>query len=56
MATINGANTLECDDALGNFEKGKMPGIIVSDPNFNTSKESFNKNLWESFGHGPLFL
>jgi cytosine/adenosine deaminase-related metal-dependent hydrolase len=28
-ATINGAKALQMDDQLGNFEKGKKPGVVV---------------------------
>jgi cytosine/adenosine deaminase-related metal-dependent hydrolase len=37
-ATINGAKALEMEDALGSFEKGKKPGIVLIDQNFSSSK------------------
>lgn len=38
MATLNGAKALQWDDALGSFEKGKQPGIVLLDDDFSTSK------------------
>lgn len=40
-ATLNGAKALQWDDDLGSFEKGKRPGIVVSNPNFETSRRIF---------------
>ena len=37
-ATINGARALQWDDELGSFEKGKKPGVVVIDSNFETSQ------------------
>ena len=37
-ATINGAKALQWGDELGSFEKGKNPGIVILDPEFETSK------------------
>jgi len=28
-ATSNGARALQMDDELGNFERGRMPGIVL---------------------------
>jgi cytosine/adenosine deaminase-related metal-dependent hydrolase len=30
-ATINGARALQMDAALGSFEKGKKPGLVIID-------------------------
>ena len=38
MATRNGATALQWDDTLGSFEKGKQPGIVLIDDDFNHSK------------------
>lgn len=38
-ATINGAKALKWDDELGSFEKGKRPGVVLLDKNFNSSKK-----------------
>jgi aminodeoxyfutalosine deaminase len=38
MATINGAKALQWDDELGSFEKGKKPGVVLIDNDFETSK------------------
>ncbi|HEU5168763.1 MAG TPA: amidohydrolase family protein [Chitinophagaceae bacterium] len=38
-ATINGARALQWDNELGSFEKGKKPGLVIVDPNFETSKK-----------------
>ena len=38
-ATINGARALQWDNELGSFEKGKKPGLVIIDPNFETSKK-----------------
>ncbi len=38
MATHNGATALQWDDALGSFEKGKQPGIVLIDDDFGHSK------------------
>ncbi len=37
-ATLNGAKALKWDDALGSFEKNKIPGLALLDPTFETSK------------------
>jgi cytosine/adenosine deaminase-related metal-dependent hydrolase len=37
-ATINGARALRWDDELGSFEKGKKPGIVVVDSDFENSR------------------
>lgn len=37
-ATLNGAKALQWDNALGSFEKGKKPGIVIIEPGFNDSK------------------
>ena len=34
-STINGARALQWDDDLGSFEKGKKPGVILMDRDFN---------------------
>ncbi len=36
-ATINGAKALQWDDELGSFEKGKRPGVVVIENDFNSS-------------------
>ena len=36
-ATINGARALQWDDELGSFEKGKRPGVILINSDFNNS-------------------
>src|SRR5258705_1354980 len=36
-ATINGAKALQWDDELGSFEKGKRPGVVVIDKDFQVS-------------------
>ena len=38
-ATINGAKALRWDEQLGSFEKGKKPGIVLVDADFNSSKK-----------------
>jgi len=38
-ATINGAKALGWEDELGSFEKGKKPGIVLSDNKFAFSKK-----------------
>ena len=38
MATLNGAKALQWDDALGSFEKGKQPGIVLLADDFSNSK------------------
>ena len=38
-ATFNGAKAFEWEDELGSFEKGKKPGIVLSDVNFTSSKK-----------------
>ena len=40
-ATINGAKALQWDDELGCFEKGKRPGVIMFESDFNSSKKIF---------------
>lgn len=37
-ATINGAKTLQWDDALGSLEKGKKPGVVLIKPDFSSSR------------------
>jgi aminodeoxyfutalosine deaminase len=37
-ATINGAKALQQDDLLGSFEKGKKPGVILLDKNFESKR------------------
>ena len=37
-ATSSGAKALQWDDELGSFEKGKIPGVVVIDSEFETSK------------------
>jgi len=37
-ATSSGAKALQWDDELGSFEKGKKPGVVVTDSKFETSK------------------
>jgi cytosine/adenosine deaminase-related metal-dependent hydrolase len=37
-ATSSGAKALQWDEELGSFEKGKLPGVVVIDPKFETSK------------------
>ncbi|MEJ8816779.1 amidohydrolase family protein [Lacibacter sp. H407] len=38
MATLNGAKALHWDDALGSFEKGKQPGVVLLADDFSSSK------------------
>jgi cytosine/adenosine deaminase-related metal-dependent hydrolase len=38
MATINGAKALQWDDDFGSFEKGKKPGVVLLENDFNSSK------------------
>jgi aminodeoxyfutalosine deaminase len=38
MATLNGAKALKWDDALGSFEKGKKPGVVLLTEDFSSSK------------------
>lgn len=38
MATLNGAKALQWDDALGSFEKGKQPGVVLLTEDFSRSK------------------
>ena len=38
MATLNGAKALQWDDALGSFEKGKKPGVVLMADDFSNSK------------------
>ena len=38
MATLNGAKALQWDDALGSFEKGKQPGVVLLTEDFSSSK------------------
>ncbi|MBS4065905.1 MAG: amidohydrolase family protein [Chitinophagaceae bacterium] len=37
MATSNGAKALQWDDALGSFEKGKKPGVVLLKNDFSES-------------------
>ena len=37
-ATIDGAKALQWDNELGSFEKGKTPGVVLIQPDFNSSK------------------
>jgi aminodeoxyfutalosine deaminase len=37
-ATINGAKALQRDDQLGSFEKGKRPGVVLLDKNFESKR------------------
>ncbi len=37
-ATINGAMALQLDNILGSFEKGKKPGVVVTEANLSSSK------------------
>jgi cytosine/adenosine deaminase-related metal-dependent hydrolase len=37
-ATLNGAKALQWDDELGSFEKGKRPGAVAIDKDFENSK------------------
>jgi cytosine/adenosine deaminase-related metal-dependent hydrolase len=37
-ATINGAKALHRDDQLGSFEKGKKPGVVVLNKNFDSKR------------------
>ena len=37
-ATINGAKALEREDALGSFEKGKKPGVVLLDNQMNSKR------------------
>jgi cytosine/adenosine deaminase-related metal-dependent hydrolase len=37
-ATSSGAKALQWDDELGSFEKGKRPGVVVTDSKLETSK------------------
>jgi len=36
-ATINGAKSLQWDDQLGSFDKGKKPGVVLIENNFSGS-------------------
>lgn len=38
-ATINGAKALQWDDALGSFENGKKPGVVLIKEDFSSSKK-----------------
>jgi cytosine/adenosine deaminase-related metal-dependent hydrolase len=40
-ATINGAKALKWDDELGSFEKGKKPGVVLINADFEISKRIF---------------
>lgn len=47
-ATINGAKALQMDEALGSFEKGKQPGVVLIDELVNeniTSKSNARRLL-----------
>lgn len=37
-ATINGAKALQLDNILGSFERGKKPGVVVTEATFSGSK------------------
>ncbi len=37
-ATINGAKALQWDNELGSFEKGKIPGVVLIDNDFNSKR------------------
>jgi aminodeoxyfutalosine deaminase len=37
-ATINGASALQLEDKLGSFEKGKKPGVILLNKNFESKR------------------
>ena len=37
-ATLNGARALQWNGELGSFEKGKMPGVVLIQDDFNSSK------------------
>ncbi|MEP7373594.1 MAG: amidohydrolase family protein [Chitinophagaceae bacterium] len=37
-ATINGAKALQLDNILGSFEKGKKPGVVLSEASFSGSR------------------
>ena len=37
-ATLNGAAALQLEQALGSFEKGKTPGVVLLDDNLNSAK------------------
>lgn len=37
FATMNGAKALKWDDVLGSFEKGKQPGVVLLNNDFNLS-------------------
>jgi len=36
--TLSGAKALQWDDELGSFEKGKRPGVVLIENDFNSSK------------------
>jgi cytosine/adenosine deaminase-related metal-dependent hydrolase len=38
-ATLNGARTLQWDDELGSFEKGKKPGLTLIENDFSASEK-----------------
>lgn len=38
MATLNGAKALQWNDALGSFEKGKKPGVVILKEDMSDSK------------------
>ena len=46
-ATINGARALQMDKELGNFDKGKKPGIVLIDAieELNVTKESSARRI-----------
>jgi aminodeoxyfutalosine deaminase len=39
MATINGAKALQWANALGSFEKGKQPGVVLLKEDFSVSEK-----------------
>jgi cytosine/adenosine deaminase-related metal-dependent hydrolase len=40
-ATLNGAKALRMDAVLGSFEKGKQPGVTITEPDFSRTKRLF---------------
>lgn len=37
-ATLNGAKALKTDDALGSFEKGKLPGVVICEDDLSACR------------------